>query len=361
MSFLAKNLRMNGSPITTKLPNMHGVPFGTIFSPHQVHIDWTKKGGWQDPQLIDFGNLSIPIQAGSLHYGLQCFEGLKAYYAPGDKTIRLFRPEMNAARMNRSMARLAFPTFDEKEWVQVLKELVKTDKDFVPREEGYTLYLRPGAIATNANLHVGPTDSVKLFMIASPVGPYYPDGFKPVKLVVDSKHKRAWPGGSGDCKIGPNYGPTIMHQVEHAKKGFPQVLWLGAKGEINEVGAMNFMVLWKNKNGDRELITPALDGTILPGVTRDSILKLTAAWNEFKVTEGVFTIDELMAALKEGRVEEVFGCGTAAIVTAVNGLHMDGQDFAIPIPEKSTAQRILNELSDIQYGRKESPWSVVVC
>jgi len=325
-----------------------------------VDCDWTEKNGWEAPVMKDFGPLTLPIQSGGVHYALQCFEGCKAYYSATDDTYRLFRPDMNAARMNRSMARLAFPTYDEAEWVKVMSEFVRANKDFIPKEEGYTLYLRPAAVATNENLRVGPADSVKLFYIASPVGPYYPNGFKPVKLICDRTHKRAWPGGSGDNKVGCNYAGTITHQVQHAKAGFQQVLWLGPNEELNEVGAMNIMVLWKNADGVRELVTPALDGTILPGITRNSVLSTCQSWNDFKVTERQVQLSELEAALKEKRVEEVFGCGTAAIITAVDGLRIDNVDYAVPCPENSTARRILDELSDIQYGRKKHEWSVVL-
>jgi branched-chain amino acid aminotransferase len=360
-TFLAKNIKNKASPIKTTLPSLKGVGFGTLFAPHQIHIDWTKKDGWKDPEIIDFAPLTLPIQASSLHYGLQCFEGLKAYYAPKDKSLRIFRPDMNAKRMQTSMHSMGFPSFDEKEWVEVLKELVRTNKDFVPREEGYTLYLRPSCIATNDTLKVGPADAAKLFMIASPVGPYYATGFKPVKLWVDRVHKRAWPGGSGQYKVGGNYAPTIGHQVEASARGYQQILWLGPHEEVSEVGAMNFMMMWKNAKGERELITPPLDGTILPGVTRDSILSLARKWGEFKVTEGNFTLTEVAQALQEKRVEEMFGCGTGAIVTSVDCLDVDdGRKFTVPVPEKGIAVRALNELSDIQYGRTDSPWSVVV-
>lgn len=359
MSFLAKNLKNIGTPAKGALPKMEGVPFGAIFAPHMFECDWAAKSGWGTPTIKDFGPLTIPAQCGGLHYGLQCFEGLKAY-RDAKGTVRLFRPDMNARRLKRSMTRLCFPDFEEKEFLECLKQLVLQDKDWIPTDHGYSLYIRPTAIGTNDNLRVGPADKCKLYIITSPVGPYYPEGFKPVKLVADSKHKRAWPGGTGDYKLGANYAGPIQHQVAYAKEGYSQILWLGPKGEVDEVGAMNFMCLWKNKQGERELITAPLDGTILPGVTRDSILQMTRGWGEFKVTEGRFNIDELVEALRENRVEELFGCGTAAIVTAVEALKYEDKVYKVPFSEKSVTVRILKELQDIQEGRKAHEWSWVL-
>eukprot|EP00758_Cryptobia_borreli_P003164 Tbor_TRINITY_DN3570_c0_g1::TRINITY_DN3570_c0_g1_i2::g.2875::m.2875/K00826/E2.6.1.42, ilvE; branched-chain amino acid aminotransferase len=358
MSF-GKKILNNTTVSSATLPNMAGVPFGTIFTPHMFNVDWTMKNGWTQPELMDFQNLSLPPQASGLHYGLQCFEGMKAYCGTKGE-IRLFRPDMNAARMQRSTARLCFPAFDADDLIHGIKELVKLDKSFIPKEKGYSLYIRPTAIATNANLGVAPADAIKLYVINSPVGPYYPSGFKPVKLMADTKHKRAWPGGTGEYKIGANYAGPIYHQRECAKEGFQQVLWLGPGDVVDEVGAMNFMMLWRNKDGERELITAPLDGTILPGVTRDTILSLGRQWGEFKVTEKRFTVHDMVQASEEGRLEEAFGCGTAAIVTAVEGVQVLNKYINIPVHEKSVAVRLFNAIQDIQYGVVEHSWSVVV-
>jgi branched-chain amino acid aminotransferase len=298
-------------------------------------------------------------QISGLHYGLQCFEGLKAY-RDDKNVVRMFRPDMNAKRMQSSAARLAFPSFDEKEWVECVKEVVRGCKTWVPQQAGHSLYLRPTLIGNNQNLQVGPADTVKFFVIASPVGPYYKTGFKPVKLVAERVARRSWPGGTGAFKLGSNYAGPIVHQVRHAKEGYQQILWLAPDDTMDEVGAMNFAMLWKNEQGERELITAPLDGTILPGVTRDSILTLAREWNEFKVTEGRCTIQRVQRALDEGRVEEMFGCGTAAIITAVDGLKVDDKVYAVPCPENSIAKRFMKAILDIQTGVKPHPWSVVV-
>jgi branched-chain amino acid aminotransferase len=197
------------------------------------------------------------------------------------------------------------------------------------------------------------------------VGPYYPEGFKPVTLYANNKYVRAWPGGTGDTKLAGNYAPTILPQAEAAKKGYTQVLWLyGEEEQVTEVGTMNIFFLIKNKDGEKELITPTLDGTILPGVTRDSVLNLARSYKEFKVTEKVFYMDEIVEALNEKRVLECFGCGTAAIVTPVKKIHYNGVDYNVPINEAINAgeltRKVWQNIVDIQYGRKPSPWSVIV-
>ena len=324
-----------------------------------MQADWKAASGWGDPRITDFGPLSLPPQAACLHYAVQCFEGMKAY-KDAKGTVRLFRPDMNARRLKRSMERLCLPSFEEKEFLECLKTLVRLDKDWVPSEDGYSLYLRPTAIGNNLKLSVGPSDSCLFYIILSPVGPYYPAGFKPVKLIIDQVNHRSWPGGTGEFKLGANYAGTIYHQVQHAKRGYAQVLWLGPKNVVDEVGAMNFMAVWKNKEGERELITAPLDGTILPGVTRDSILQMTRKWGELKVTEKRFTAEDLVEALKEHRVEELFGCGTAAIVTVIDGMEYAGEKFAVPCPAKGVAVRCMHEILDIQYGRKPHEWSVAI-
>lgn len=356
-----KQIVNKGTPITKALPSLQGVGFGTIFAPHMFQADWTQKGGWEAPYISDFGNLSLPPQCSSLHYGLQCFEGMKAYIGQKGE-IRMFRPEMNMRRLNRSMTRLCFPTFEETDLLHGIKELLKMDRSWIPTEKGYSLYIRPTAISTNHALGVAPSDAIKLYVINSPVGPYYATGFKPVKLYVDTKNHRAWPGGTGEYKLGANYAGPIALQKVAAKDGFQQILWLGPNDVVDEVGAMNFMIVWKNKQGERELITAPLDGTILPGVTRDSILTLARQMGELKVTEKRFTIHEVVEASEQGRIEEAFGCGTAAIVTTVEGMQVGDKYLKIPLPDenKSLAIRFMNKILDIQYGAVDSEWATIV-
>lgn len=298
---------------------------------------------------------------------MQCFEGMKAY-RDDENRIRLFRPDLNMIRMNTSMTRLSMPSFDGDQFLECIKELVKIEKDWIPQERGYSLYIRPTGISTQPTLGVGGPQECKLYVILSPVGPYYPEGFNPVKLYASKKCVRAWPGGTGDVKIGGNYAATIEPQMEAAKKGYTQCLWLfGDDAEVTEVGTMNFFVLWDRADGKRELVTAPLDGTILPGVTRQTVLDLARQWDEFEVTERIFTMKEFLNAVKEKRVVEAFGCGTAAVVSPVKAVHFEGTEYDIPLqPDDDTAlageltQRVWDSITDIQYGAVDSPWSVVV-
>lgn len=362
-SFFSKDLVYKGTrhnnPVL--LPHNDKLGFGVYFSNHMLQADWTQDCGWAAPEIIDFANLSLPPQCGALHYALQNFEGLKAYLNPKGEPV-LFRPVENAKRQLRSCQRLAFPDFAVDEWVACLKEFVKLEKDFIPREPGFSLYLRPTTIGINTNLRVGAADRVKWYVIASPVGPYYPEGFKPVTLYVEEKIRRAFPGGCGDAKLGSNYGPTIKPGLQAMSKGYSQILWLNPNGNtVDEVGAMNFLVFWKNDKGEDELITAPLDGTILPGITRDSLLTLARSWGEFKVTEKRFTIDQLTEAIMQGRVKEMFGCGTAAVVSPVKALYFRDKLFEVPVANGRIgplAERMWNSLIDIQLGRVEHEWCV---
>jgi branched-chain amino acid aminotransferase len=365
-SFLAKDLVNLAVPHTMKKPaTMQGVAFGTVFAPHMFVCDWNVNKGWGTPTIVNYGPFDFSPAASGINYGLQCFEGLKAYRDPNTGVVRMFRPDRNAARLNYSSKRLTMPSFDEKEFVACLSELVRLDKDWIPTEDNHSLYIRPTVVSTTASLDVAAATDAKMFILTSPVGPYYASGFKPVKLLVGEKAHRAWPGGTGAAKIGPNYAGPIPHQIAAAKQGYGQVLWLGPGGVVDEVGAMNFMMLWKRKDGTRELITAPLDGTILPGITRDSILTLAREMfaGQFIVSEKRFTISDVVEALKEKRVEEMFGCGTAAIIAPVNGLSYEGELHDVPCPEeedKSVAKRFMKTIVGIQTGKIPSAWSVVV-
>jgi branched-chain amino acid aminotransferase len=357
---------LTSSPVE-KLPK-EDLVFGGSFSDHQLEIDWDAEAGWHAPQIKPSGPLELHPAASSLHYAMQCFEGMKCY-VDAEGNLRLFRPDLNMVRMNRSMARLHLPTFDGDQFIECLKELLRVERDWVPAGDGYSLYIRPTGISTHPFLGVGPSQNAKLFAILSPVGPYYPEGFKPVTLKAETQYVRAWPGGTGDAKVGGNYGPTIQPQMKAAEKGYSQVLWLfGDDLEVTEVGTMNMFVFWTNaETGRKELRTAPLDGTILPGVTRQSVLDLAREWGEFDVVEETFTMPELALALDEGRVEECFGCGTAAVVSPICKIGFNGRDYDVPIdPDDDAAlagkltQRVWDTICDIQYGRVESPWSVVV-
>uniref|UniRef100_A0A670XSR0 Branched-chain-amino-acid aminotransferase n=1 Tax=Pseudonaja textilis TaxID=8673 RepID=A0A670XSR0_PSETE len=247
------------------------------------------------------------------------FEGMKAYRGVDGK-IRLFRPRLNMDRMLRSAARATLPGFDKEELLQCIQKLVEVEKEWVPYSTSASLYIRPTLIGTEPSLGVKKPSRAILYVILSPVGPYFTSGtFNPVSLWADPKYVRAWKGGTGDCKLGGNYGSSIYAQREAMELGCQQVLWLyGDDHQITEVGTMNLFLYWRNEDGEDELATPPLDGIILPGVTRQSILDLARKWGEFKVSERYITMSDLTTALKEKRVKEMFGAGTACVVCPVS-------------------------------------------
>ncbi|XP_060758223.1 branched-chain-amino-acid aminotransferase, mitochondrial isoform X2 [Neoarius graeffei] len=294
---------------------------------------------------------------------LTLFEGMKAFRGV-DNQIRLFRPMLNMERMYRSAERCCLPVFDKGELLECIKKLIELDQEWVPYSTDASLYIRPTFIGVEPSLGVSRSSRALLFVIVGPVGPYFATGaFNPVSLLADPRFVRACRGGVGAYKMGSNYGPTIAIQSKAVKQGCQQVLWLyGDSEEITEVGTMNLFIYWTNEKGERELVTPPLDGLILPGVTRQSLLDLAREWDEFKVTERVLVMKELMDALKGGRVLEVFGAGTACVVCPVGSLYYRGQHFEIPTmkngPELAT--RFYKELTDIQYGRTKRDWAPVI-
>jgi branched-chain amino acid aminotransferase len=345
-----------------------------------------------------------------LHYGMTCFEGMKAYKG-ADGLPRLFRPELNMARLARSARRLQLAPFDPQELLECIKSLIKVDSGWVPSKEGHSLYLRPFLFSSAHVLGVAKATRTTLSIIMSPVGPYFPSGMRPISLFVEERATRAWPGGVGQFKIGGNYAPTIQPQVQaSASHGAQQVVYTfnnsnetnGMNGDdavFEECGAMNiFFLIEKSeaskrhqdnfldaeinhgtttttsnkersgaKNKRYELVTPTLDrGTILPGITRDSIVSLARDWDEFEVSERQITIREIRQAAAEGRLIEVFGSGTACIVQPVGALvrgngEMWQPNVSDPEDPRALAPRLQRALMDIQYGRVPShPWSVVV-
>ena len=284
-----------------------------------------------------------------------------------NSTIRLFRPDKNMKRLQDSMDRLHMPgaDFDGAELIECIKELVRVDQKWIPTGEGYSLYLRPTVIATHPYLGLAAPDRILLYVILSPVGPYYKSGFKPVRLTADTPYVRAWPGGTGAHKVGGNYAATMKAQWQAAQSGYDQVLWLfGEEDEVTEVGAMNVFFVFRHDDGVVELVTPPLDrGDILPGVTRDSILHLARSkWSEDVVVRERFpTMREIRDAAEAGTLLEAFGAGTAAVVTPIGSIQYQGVDIEIPATGPIT-QRVWNEITGIQYGTSEGPegWSVKV-
>ncbi|XP_033646192.1 branched-chain-amino-acid aminotransferase, cytosolic-like [Asterias rubens] len=359
-SFKASDLQIQLSTELKQKPDPNNLVFGKEFTDHMLVVDWTKDGGWTAPTIIPFGNLSIHPASSSLHYAIELFEGMKAYRGVDD-TIRLFRPYSNMDRMSISAARCALPAFDKDELLKCMSELIRVDRDWVPHSTTSSLYIRPTMIGTEPSLGVSPPTQAKLFVIIGPVGPYFSTGtFNPVRLYADTEHVRAWKGGVGYAKLGSNYGPTIMPQVSAINnKGCQQILWLYEDEHyVTEVGTMNIMMYWKNEQGEDELVTPALDGTILPGVTRKSLLELARKWGEFKVSERPFTMKDLVKGVKENRIYEIFGAGTACVVCPVSSILYKDEDLEIPTMKNGAklATRFYNELNDIQYGRVQNDW-----
>ena len=342
-------------------PPVSDLVFGKVFTDHMLTIDWDTEQGWHAPQIGPFQNFSMHPGAKVLHYAQELFEGMKAYRGVDGK-IRMFRPMHNMARMNVTAARCCLPTFDGAELLRCIRELVLLDSAWVPHDTSSSLYIRPTLIGTEPTIGLGPANETRLFVLLSPVGPYYSAGFNPVNLLCDPAYVRAWPGGCGYAKMGSNYAPTLWIQKVAAEKGCQQVLWLlGEDQQITEVGAMNLFILLRDPAGQLELVAPCLSsGCILPGVTRRSVVELVSGWQDVRVTERTICMDEVMAALSEGRLVEMFGSGTAAVVSPVGGLHYQGSLHTIPTPEDGLATRIMAAMTDIYYGRTASPWSVEV-
>ncbi|KAF2088749.1 branched-chain-amino-acid aminotransferase [Saccharata proteae CBS 121410] len=338
--------------------------FGRTFTDHMLSIEWTASQGWLAPRITPYQNLSLDPATCVFHYAFECFEGMKAY-KDANNHVRLFRPDKNMARLNKSSARIALPTFDPAALTELISRFCQLEQRFIPHARGYSLYLRPTMIGTQRTLGVGPPGSALLYVIASPVGPYYPTGFKAVSLEATDYAVRAWPGGVGDKKLGANYAPCIVPQMQAASRGFHQNLWLfGEEEYVTEVGTMNLFAAIKNKEtGRKELLTAPLDGTILEGVTRDSILGLARERLEpegWSIVERKYTMKELAEAADEGRMLEVFGAGTAAIISPVRAISWRGRMVECGLEEGKEAgpiaQRMKDWIEGIQYGDEEHPW-----
>lgn len=346
-------------------PEADDLVFGKHFTDHMLKIAYHRRlGGWQTPEIMPMENLVLHPAAKVFHYAVELFEGMKAYRGV-DGRIRVFRPEMNMARMNASAQRSGLPTFESEDFIKCMSRLVTIDQEWVPHTEAASLYLRPTLIGIEPTLGVASSDSALLYTILSPVGGYFKPGAASmgVSLLADPRYTRAWPGGVGDRKMGSNYAPTIQIQKEATKQGLQQVLWLyGDDHQLTEVGTMNIFVLMVNEQGERELITPPLNGLILPGITRDSILHLAREWRQFKVTERPINMFEIKKALYENRILEMFGTGTACIVSPIERIYYMGENLMIPTldHEEPVWKQICTTLTDIQYGKIKHPWAVAI-
>ncbi|XP_018570193.1 branched-chain-amino-acid aminotransferase, cytosolic [Anoplophora glabripennis] len=351
---LADPNRLRSKPEVTELK------FGQFFTDHMLKIFYHKQlAGWQKPIIIPFENISLHPAAKVLHYAIELFEGLKAYRGVDDK-IRIFRPEQNMVRMNKSAFSSGLPTFDGYELIRCLNRLIQVDQEWVPHGEGSSLYIRPTLIGIDGALGVGPSDSALLYTILCPVGNYFQGTEDSISLLADPRYIRAWPGGCGDQKMGSNYGPTFRVQRLAVSKGRQQVLWLyGADHQITEVGQMNIFIFYIDDNGERVLTTPPLNGLILPGVIRQSVIQLCEEWKEFRVEQRTITMKEVIKLEKTERLLEIFGSGTAGVISPVSSIEYLGDVIEIPTTQHSFPihKKIKEHLTAIQYGHIDHPWA----
>lgn len=319
--------------------------FGEVFSDHMFSMDY-ENGEWINQRIEPYGKIEFEPAMCTLHYAQAVFEGLKAFHVR-DGSINIFRPEKNLERMNRSNERMCMPTIDKDMFFDAMTELIKLERDWIPKDTGHSLYIRPFIFGTENFLGVHPSSTYRFMIILSPVGAYYKEGFNPVSLLVPEEYVRAVKGGVGEAKTAGNYAASLLPAEIAQKKGFTQVLWLDGEHHkyIDEVGTMNiFFVI------DDEVITPPLEGSILPGVTRDTVLDLTKSWG-MKVNERRISIDELIRSSKEGRLQEVFGTGTAAVISPVDEIQYRDTNININHGQIGPiARRLFDEISGIQYG-----------
>ncbi|NCC69566.1 MAG: branched-chain amino acid aminotransferase, partial [Clostridia bacterium] len=319
-----EKIKIEKATVLKDKPLLDGIPFGTYFSDHMFLMNYDEGRGWYDPRVVPFANFELSPAAVVFHYAQEIFEGMKAYRSPKGEVL-LFRPSENARRLNSSADRICIPQVPEDIFLEGLKALVELDKDWVPGLPDTSLYIRPFIIATSPHLGVHASESYLFAIITCPVGSYYPEGLNPIRIMIENNDVRAVRGGTGYTKCGGNYAASIRAGERAEKQGYSQVLWLDGVEQkyIEEVGAMNiFFVI------DGEVVTPALNGSILPGVTRDSVLALARHWG-IKASERRIGIDEVMAAHAAGRLNEIFGAGTAAVISPVGELRYGDKVIAV--------------------------------
>lgn len=332
--------------------------FGRLFTDHMFLVDYDLKQGWHSPRIEPHHALSLDPACMVLHYGQEIFEGMKAYRGVDDR-VRLFRPRENLARLNRSCDRMMIPRVDEDQWDAGIRQLVLLDRAWLPRSLGCALYIRPTIIAVDPFLGVRPSDTFLGYVILGPAGAYYPEGFNPVSIWVSDEYVRAVRGGVGEAKTGGNYAASLRAQVTARAAGFSQVLWLDAleRRYVEEVGTMNIFF----KIGG-QVITSPLTGSILPGITRDSVIQLLGRFGA-PVVERRLSIEEVYAAGRAGTLEEVFGSGTAAIISPVKEISYKGEKLAVGDGRTGpVAQRLYDTFLGIQYGSGEDPfgWAEII-
>lgn len=339
-------------------PDADKLGFGQYFTDHMFVMDYGPEKGWHDPRIVPYSPLMLDPAAMIFHYGQSVFEGLKAYRTSEDN-ILLFRPEKNMHRLNLSSVRLSMPPVDEKVVVDSLKALVKIDAEWIPAQRGTSLYIRPFLFATEPCLGVRPSTTYKFVIVLSPVGAYYAEGMKPVKIHVESNYVRAVKGGIGMAKASANYAAGLKAQAEAKEQGYEQILWLDAieNQYIEEVGSMN--VFFKVND---QVWTPDLNGSILDGITRNSTISLLEDWG-IPIQEKRISIEEIYLAYKNGELQEAFGTGTAAVISPIGELNWSGKRMIIHTEGiGELTNRLYNTLTGIQYGEIEDRfgWTVQV-
>ena len=353
------NIRVEKTKNPKEIPGEDNpLTFGTIFTDHMFMMNYETGKGWFDPRIVPYQKLELEPSAMVFHYAQEMFEGLKAYRADDGRAL-LFRPDMNAKRANATNERLCIPQIPEEDFVQAIKELVKVDEAWIPTKEGTSLYVRPFIIATDEFLGVRPSDTYLFIIILSPVGAYYPEGLNPVKIWIEDDYVRAVRGGIGFAKTGGNYAASLAAQVKAHDEGYSQVLWLDGveRKYIEEVGAMNIFFKINGK-----VVTPMLNGSILPGITRNSTIELLKQWG-IPVEERKISVDELLEAATNGSLEEVFGTGTAAVISPVG--HLRFEDNVIQVQDGGIgpiSQKLYDTIVGTQLGRIEdvNNWTVTI-
>lgn len=332
--------------------------FGTIFTDHMFIMNYEPEKGWHNARIVPYQPVVLDPSAMVFHYGQEMFEGLKAYKTEDGRTL-LFRPDKNIERANNTNKRICIPEIKEEDFLQAIKEIVKMDQAWIPTKPGTSLYIRPFIIATDPFLGVRPSNTYQFMIILSPVGAYYPEGLNPVKIWIEDEYVRAVKGGVGEAKIGANYVASLASQVKAHEEGYSQVLWLDGieRKYIEEVGAMN---IFFKINGT--VVTPMLNGSILPGVTRNSVIELCKEWN-IPIEERKISVDELLEAAKAGTLEEVFGTGTAAVISPVG--HLRFEDTVIQVNDGgigTLSQKLYDTITGIQLGELEDTfnWTVEI-
>jgi branched-chain amino acid aminotransferase len=329
--------------------------FGQYFTDHMVRIDWTADGGWSEGAVLPYGPLTLDPATSALHYGQLIFEGLKAYRQP-DGSIATFRPEANAARMARSAHRLGMPELPADLFVESVRALVEVDAAWVDTSPEASLYLRPMMVATEVGLGVRPSNSYAYLLIASPVGPYFPRGVKPVTVWLATEYTRAAPGGTGDAKCAGNYAASMIAQAQATEQGCDQVVWLDAVEHryVEEMGGMNLCFVY-GSGSDARLVTPKLTGTLLPGITRESLLTLAQDLG-YRSEEAMITTEEWQAGNAGGELTEVFACGTAAVITPVGHVKSATAEWTVGDGNPGPVTMQLREaLLDLQTGKAPDP------